>query len=262
MKINRFFISLCLLMFCNCATTQGERKRSALWDWWPTNDQWYNAAVNAASHPGTWVPMIGTAVVFVGGWDEDISDWAIKEQPIYGSQKVAQNASDILVSSAHVGMVLSSLAVPSGEDPWLLTTSKRIFWEHAGVFVASSLTDPLKKATDRKRPNGGIGSFPSWHATRGAAYVGMGYRNLDTIEVNPALRYTAILVFASLTAGTAWARIEAGHHYPTDVLFGAALGNFIAILFHDAFLGQNGNKNILLQTNMKEKILLVFEIRF
>jgi len=262
LKINKFFISLCLLVFCSCATTQGERKISVLCSWWPTNDQWYNAVVKAASHPGTWVPMIGTAVIAAGGWDQDISEWAIKERPVYGSQKVAQNASDILVSSAHVGMILSSLAVPSGEDLWLLSTTKRILLEHVGVFIATSMTDPIKSVTDRNRPNGGKGSFPSWHATRAAAYVGMGYRNLDAIEVNPAFRYSAQFLFASLVAGTAWARVEAGQHYPTDVLFGAALGNFIAILFHDAFLGQNEQNDISLQTDMKEEIILVFEIRF
>ena len=39
-----------------------------------------------------------------------------------------------------------------------------------------------------------------------------------------------------IAAGTAWARVEGCKHYPSDVLFGAALGNFVAIFVHDAFL--------------------------
>jgi hypothetical protein len=255
-------IFFCLFVFWNCATTQGERKEKGLLNWLPTSDQWYTAMINAATHPGTLVPLVGTAVIAAGDWDQDISDWAIKEKPIYGSQRVAENASDILVSSAHVGMILSSLAVPSGDDPWILTTSKRIFWEHAGVFVATSLTDPLKKITGRTRPNGGIGSFPSWHATRGTAYVGMGYRNVNAIDLNPAFRYTATVAFTTLAAGTAWARVEAGQHYPTDVLFGASLGNFIAILFHDAFLGYTEAGKVSLRTDLNKEILFIYEIRF
>ena len=42
---------------------------------------------------------------------------------------------------------------------------------------------------------------------------------------------------AQLTAGTAWARVEAGEHYPSDVLVGVALGNFMGAFFTEAFLG-------------------------
>jgi len=39
-----------------------------------------------------------------------------------------------------------------------------------------------------------------------------------------------------MASGTAWARVEAGVHYPSDVLAGAALGNFLTAFIHDAFL--------------------------
>jgi len=44
--------------------------------------------------------------------------------------------------------------------------------------------------------------------------------------------------FISFGAGTSWARVEAGMHYPSDVLAGAALGHFIAAVVNDAFLGE------------------------
>jgi len=40
-----------------------------------------------------------------------------------------------------------------------------------------------------------------------------------------------------VAAAEAWSRVEAGKHDPTDVLVGAALGNFVARFVHDAFLG-------------------------
>lgn len=33
--------------------------------------------------------------------------------------------------------------------------------------------------------------------------------------------------FGMITAGTAWARVEGGVHYPSDVLAGMALGHFV-----------------------------------
>ena len=47
--------------------------------------------------------------------------------------------------------------------------------------------------------------------------------------------------FRLIAAGTAWARVEGGVHYPSDVLFGAALGNFVAVFVHDAFLPADSN---------------------
>ena len=39
-----------------------------------------------------------------------------------------------------------------------------------------------------------------------------------------------------LATSVAWARVEAGAHYPSDVLAGAALGRFLSATVHDSFL--------------------------
>ena len=39
-----------------------------------------------------------------------------------------------------------------------------------------------------------------------------------------------------LAGGVAWARVEGRKHYPSDILFGAALGHFVTAFIHDAFL--------------------------
>ena len=41
----------------------------------------------------------------------------------------------------------------------------------------------------------------------------------------------------TVEAGTAWGRVEADRHYPSDVLVGMAIGHFIAEFFDYAFLG-------------------------
>ena len=262
LKTSRLLVSLCLLLIWSCATTQADRKGCMSKKWWPSKTQWCDATKNAISHPGTWVPMFGATVVAVGSWDRQISDWAVRTTPVFGSQKAAQEASDFLCSSAHIGMIATSLAVPSNNHPWLLSTTERLFWEHTAVFIASYVTDPIKRFTDRDRPHGGKRSFPSWHATRTAAYAGMGYRNLDLINIPSTYRYSAQFLLASFAVGTAWARVEAQEHYPTDVLVGAALGNFVAILVHDVFLGENNHNKAYVQFDWNGTMRLAFDVRF
>jgi membrane-associated phospholipid phosphatase len=262
MKARWLPIIPCYLMFCCCATTQCERRDCSLENWYPSGSQWQKAARNAVTHPGTWVPATSAMIIAAGGWDADISDWAVDERSVFGSHQAAHDASDILRSSTHIGMVMTALAVPSDDQPWLLSMAWRMAWEHLGVMAASYATDPIKRWTDRDRPNGGSRSFPSWHATRSAAYAGLGYRNLDLIDMKPGYRHSAQLALAALATGTAWARVEAGQHYPTDVLAGAALGNFIAVLVHDAFLGRDERAEFSLRTNADKSLILRFEVRF
>ena len=40
-----------------------------------------------------------------------------------------------------------------------------------------------------------------------------------------------------LATSVSWARVEAGKHFPSDVLAGAALGHFLSAFIHDAFMG-------------------------
>ncbi len=47
-----------------------------------------------------------------------------------------------------------------------------------------------------------------------------------------------------ITAGTAWARVEANKHYPADILAGMAIGHFISAFVNDAFLGLDNSPGI------------------
>jgi membrane-associated phospholipid phosphatase len=62
---------------------------------------------------------------------------------------------------------------------------------------------------------------------------------------------TALIItrygLGTLTAATAWARLEANQHFPSDVLAGVALGHFFGAFFTDAFLGiEDSNKVLVL----------------
>jgi membrane-associated phospholipid phosphatase len=42
----------------------------------------------------------------------------------------------------------------------------------------------------------------------------------------------------TMAGGTAWARVESGKHFPTDVLASAALSHFTSVFLYDAFHGR------------------------
>jgi hypothetical protein len=206
---------------------------------WPSGAQWSKSAARAARHPGTWVPLAGAGVVAVAGWDHDISDWARRETPLFGSTATAEHSSNVFLAVSDVGMVASALAVRDPEQKYWPATLKRLVWEQVGVFSAVTCREPIRQLTDRQRPNGEPKGFPSGHSTIAFAQAAMTYRNLDALEIDPRWAYAATGASAGCAALTAWARVEAGKHYPTDVLAGAALGNFVALLIHDAFLGKD-----------------------
>jgi membrane-associated phospholipid phosphatase len=55
--------------------------------------------------------------------------------------------------------------------------------------------------------------------------------------MSPAMRTTLNVGSGAITAAAAWSRVEAGKHYPADVLVGVAIGNYVAAFFTEAFMG-------------------------
>ena len=96
----------------------------------------------------------------------------------------------------------------------------------------------LKSGIGRERPFGqGHTSFPSSHASAGAAFGTLTARNLDSIEVPPPLRAGLKAGTYTAVAALAWARVETGSHFPSDVLGGIAIANFVTAFIHYSFLG-------------------------
>lgn len=231
-------ITVSLVLLSGCATMSKRRAQVEDGRYWPRGSSWSRAAKTALQDPNTWGPAAGAAVIAIGGWDDDISDWAVENTPIFGSTENAVDASDTLRTLSHVSMISTALAAPNQPGPWGSRIGRWAI-EEAGVITATQTTSVLKGVTGRERPDGEDDrSFPSGHATRAFAYVANSRRNLDLMKLSNTARNALKSGFTALAAGSGWARVEGGKHYPTDVLVGAALGNFVAILIHDAFLGR------------------------
>lgn len=198
------------------------------------------AAWDAAASPATWAPAAGALAFQVGGADRNLAVWAMDRTPVYGSQRNAARASDSLggaISAAYVG---TALATPSGDNSgeWALSKAKGFTVGYSAVGITSQLTGLLKDETARTRPNGAdTQSFPSNHAMKAGVYASLASRNLETMLLSGGTISASRIFLGSLVAGVSWARLEAGSHYPSDVLAGVAMGHFIGAFINDAFLG-------------------------
>ncbi len=198
------------------------------------------SAWNALTDLQTLVPATAAVLFTIGDLDRDTSDWARENTPVFGSEQNAQDVSDILRLALQVETIATLVATPSG--PY----GKR--WRKAklkGLGVAalvggstSATTQSIKRLADRTRPNEDDDlSFPSAHASNSSAMATLSNRQLDAVNLPPLAKKTiraSNFVIASLTA---YARVEGGAHFPSDVLAGSALGHFFGAFIYDAFIG-------------------------
>jgi hypothetical protein len=213
-----------------------------------------------------WGPLAGAAVLQLDSWDEDVADWASDETPLFGSVRNAEDWSDGLRDASVLGYAASVLATPSGEldGDWLAAKTKGALVGVGAFVTTSAVTSGLKSLTSRERPNGADDrSFPSGHASTAAVFDTLAVRNLQSIDTSPALRTTFEIGAGAITAGTAWARVEAGAHYPSDVLAGFALGNFMGAFFTEAFLGLEPGARLAFSAGpARGGVLVRWDVRF
>ncbi len=231
---------LALAGAAGCATPPGQRPWGADATLSPGLHRLANAAHAAVTAPATWAPLLAAAGLHAGRFDTRISRWARDHTPVFGSNDAAESASDHLRDGLQAAALLSALSAPgaSAPGPWLGAKARGLLVQGAAVEVTSLLTRAGKRASGRTRPNGANDrSFPSGHSSAAAAAARLGSRNVRTLPWSARGFVAADLALAGATAGTAWARVEAGVHYPTDVLAGVALGNLVAAFVHDGFMG-------------------------
>jgi hypothetical protein len=167
------------------------------------------AAIDAARSPMTWAPLLAAGLLQIDNADENLSDWASDDTPIFGSRQTADTISTDLMR-ASVGLyAVTALATPSGDEHWLENKAKGL-----GIGLAAEVT---------------------------TAGLTEGFKGLA----------------AALTVGTAYARVEARQHFPSDVLAGAALGHFIGVFADEAFLGSEQRYRVLPMVDVSRSGFLI-----
>jgi membrane-associated phospholipid phosphatase len=233
-----------LFLFACCAAGCGTLPNSRGWGkdatLTPGWDRISHAAWDAAASPATWGPAAGALAFQVGSADRNLAQWAMDRTPLYGSQRNAAHASDSLGSALSAAYVGTAVATPSGDSlgEWALSKAKGFTVGYGAVEITSQLTGLLKDQTAKTRPNGADSqSFPSNHAMKAGVYGALASRNLEAMSLPEDMLSASRIFLGTLTAGVSWARLEAGSHYPSDVLAGVAMGHFIGTFINDAFLG-------------------------
>jgi membrane-associated phospholipid phosphatase len=205
------------------------------------------AARSAATDPWVWVPLLAAAALQIDDLDRRASDWARDHTPVFDSADDARDWSDRLRSTSTGVWLVTLVATPGGDEPgeWFVNKLKGAAVEASAVVVTGAVTVRLKDAADRERPDAfDRKSFPSGHASASAVHGQLAKYNLDAIPMRPALRRTARVATDALMLGTGWARVEAGVHFPSDVLAGYALGTFVASFATRAFFPENDAASI------------------
>jgi len=221
---------------------------------------------DAAQSPWVWGPLAAAAVMQVDSWDEDVSEWARDETPVFGSTSSAQDWSDGLRNASVAGYAVSVLATPSGaaDAGWLAAKARSAAVGLGAFAVTAGVTEGLKVATSRERPNGNDDkSLPSGHAANAAVFNTLTVHNLQAIDMGPQLRTSLEIGAGAVTVGTAWARVESGDHYPSDVLVGMALGHFVGATFAQVFLGREPDASLAFGAEpVRGGVMLHWEMRF
>jgi membrane-associated phospholipid phosphatase len=228
---------LVVLLFGGCASLPGENGWGEGATYRPGWERIRYSAIDAVRDPRVWIPAVGAGVLQIGDMDEEISEWAVEHTPVFGSVQSADDWSEGLRTASIVAYHASVLAIPGGEDGFE-NKAKGYLVGMSAVAATGLVTEQLKSSVDRQRPDGTDDeSFPSGHASMAAVFTRLTSRNLRSIDVGDRARHALDLGLDGLAIATAWARIESGEHFPADTLFGMALGNFVAAVVNDAFLG-------------------------
>ena len=202
-----------------------------------------HAAVRAVTDLEFLIPVALGSIFLIDDHDERLSDWAVGRTPLFGAEKGACDASNAMRAVLRGEAVATGIISTSGDSAGdsLYPKAKGFAVETAVFLAVDGATDLLKKESDRRRPNGhGDRSFPSGHSSQASCYGALASLSLDYVEMPAGARQAAKWANSALVYGTAWARIEGRKHYPSDVLFGIALGRVLTVFVFDAFLADTG----------------------
>ncbi len=204
------------------------------------------AAKNAFSDPQTWGPLIAAGAIVTLDADDKITDWAVDKDLMFDSTRAASDASDDWLDATEALVYATALVTPSGETPgeWLFNKGKGLTATYLITKSSYTISENAKKPFNRERPDGSNDkSFPSAHALRASMHAAIASRNVDAMGIDDTAKLFAKGGFYTLAGMTAWARVEANKHHPSDLLVGYSIGRLFGIFLNDAFITPyTGNK--------------------
>lgn len=249
--VKRSVLATALFILAGCGTMSNGRgwgKDATISPGWGKVGK---AARDALVSPLTWGPAAGAAILQIGDWDRHLSTWASDRTPLYGSRASAGNWSDYLMYTSGALYGTTALLTPSGNREWVTNKIKGFVVGGAAFGLSEGGVGAMKTLTGRERPDGSDHqSFPSGHATAAASFATLAERNVEALQLPRGAEVASDIGLGVVAAGTAWARVEAKRHYPSDVLAGIALGHFLSAFVNDAFLGSTNSSGVAPQADV------------
>jgi len=244
-----------LLLMASCGTLRNGRGWGQDATIFPGWRRLGDVAVDTMTTPVVWVPLAGALLFQVDHLDQRLSGWASKNTPLFGSNHAAHDASSFFSEPTRYAYIATMLATPSGDTPesWAIAKLKGFAVGTVAISASNTTTNYLKRTAKRVRPDASDDqSFPSLTTSNAAVNATLASHNLDSLDIDEGTRSAMKYVMFSLTAITAWSRVEAKEHYPSDVLVGAAMGYFFGTFFNNAFLGLSKNNDIAIVFGPKQ----------
>jgi hypothetical protein len=238
-----FFMIYC--SGCSLFSQKGEWGRKSLW---PLKRMTISEAFRKnISSPHVWVPTAGAGIIYMGGFDKKISNWAYDENIFFDDHRDSGEWSDILADALLYEMYLTPMLTASSKDDdtffdYAASKAKGYLVVALSSRSADIAHDNLVSKFKRDRPDhSDHRSFPSGHSTQAGTRNFIVSKNLDSIPMNDHLRFgikTANTATASLLL---FSRVESRAHYPTDVLMGYALGAFLSGFIYDSLMNMDSD---------------------
>lgn len=208
---------------------------------------------DALLDPSMLIGGTALAFLFISGMDDDISSYLSRQRPLFGSREQAEEVSDHLrLASMGTAALLYTVKYFPLEEPVCRGDSyyegplpRRHVGPVAGaeaLLVSGVLTvgttELIKRTAGRLRPDSSNHrSFLSGHTSVTAVANSYSANTLNSMSLPRHYQFLARGTLIAVTFTTAWARLEAARHYPTDLVAGAMLGTFFGNFIFRSFLG-------------------------
>ena len=226
-----------------CHSPHGAGTWNARINWEPTGAQLKSAAYSAVTDPWTWVPAAGFVLLSFDDHDENLAELITENRVFFGSRSNAREWAEDLVTASRVVATTASLAPAAGDDvgDWLTSKLQVLVVQFSAQGATAGLSSDLNTWTRRPRPDGSDRkSFPSQDVAASSFGAAWARGTLPLWGLDRSAHDWTSIGLGALPFATAMANIEGEQHYPTDVLAGAALGNFLTRLIQDMFLEEAG----------------------
>ena len=219
-----------VLVFSACSS------KSVSYNWERTKGAAYNAAVD----PMTWAPIATGVALDATGYDDDITNHIMKDD-LDDFTFTGDDADDLRTLSTAITYTTAVL-VP---DDDMTTKAKRVLVEASALAIGRGYVTLTNSYIDKTSPSGtNEDAFGSNHAVAPFLSAALTRRNVDQMEIPLWAKYSINTVSYAAASGSAYQRIESGLHSFSDQMYSAAIGNFIAIFIHDAFMEDDMNLGI------------------